>query len=127
MARLRLTITIDAGWQPDDELLLMVGTENAVDLAASVPAGGEIVQRLVVGEAQAGETVVLEHEHFSQDKCATLPVGVAIKDTQGNVSVADEHLLALRDPPVGVGRPDVAATANPNEALLTWVESPDVG
>jgi len=41
MATLRLTIPSDPDWLPGDQVVLMVGSENAADLAASTPAGGD--------------------------------------------------------------------------------------
>jgi len=127
MARIKANITILAGWQPEDELVLMIGSENVASLALSTPAGGVEVASLPVGDAIVGQAVTLEHDYDPTDKCASLPVGAATRDTQGNLSAAFEGVINLRDPPEGVPRPTIAATANPNEALIAWTLSPDVG
>jgi len=126
MARIKAGVTILAGWQPDETLILLIGSENVASLALSTPAGGTEVARLLVGAATVGQVVSLEHDYSPTDKCASLPVGYAIEDPQGNRSAAFEGVANLRDPPEGVPRPTVAATANPGEGLITWTLSPDV-
>lgn len=129
MARLKFTASVGGGWQDSDELVVLVGTENAASLAASDPVGGSIVRTVTVANAKLTadpQQVRIEYDYAPTDKCATLPVGLAIRDPAGNTSAVSEDLIQLRDPPLGVGRPTAAATVNPNEALLTWDLSPDV-
>lgn len=69
---------------------------------------------------------VLEAQHQSVDKCATLPVGVIVVDACGNASVLFETIAQIHDPPIGARDLTVTPTENTLEALLTWTESPDV-
>ncbi len=48
MAKLTLTIPIDPDWSADDLLQLLIGTENAADLAASTPSGGTVEREVAV-------------------------------------------------------------------------------
>ena len=70
---------------------------------------------------------VIEFDYSSSDKCATLPVGVKVRDACGNVSDVFETVVQLHDPPRGARNLQVAATASPLQARLTWDKSPDVG
>lgn len=45
MARLRSTTRIRESWQQSDQLELLVGSAEALDLASSTPAGGTVAQR----------------------------------------------------------------------------------
>ncbi len=131
MARIRLSVPKIGSWQDDDRLVVLVGTENAADLASSTPPGGTVAGRYRIGDHldAEGDDVVVELTLTPTDKCATLPIGVAVEDPAGNRSITWEYQgrLQLQDPPAGVGRPAASATANPNEALLTWDVSPDIG
>ena len=112
MARLTITVTVPGGgWADDDKVQLFVGSENAADLAASTPTGGTQVDERRVGQAEAGDTIELTHTHHSDDKCATLPVGVKLEDAAGNVSAVTETTVQLADPPEGVGQPDISSAA----------------
>jgi hypothetical protein len=125
MARLSITVTAAADWQPTDQVLLYIGTEDAADLANSTPAGGTNVQALTVGEVDEDDTITLEHTYIATDKCATLPVGVKLKDAAGNISAVTETTYQLADYPAGVGRPGVSSAAS-GQATLTWVASADL-
>ncbi len=43
MASISVSVPVDKDWQLDDELELLIGSENAASLAASTPAGGTSV------------------------------------------------------------------------------------
>lgn len=62
----------------------------------------------------------------SGGKSAQLPVGVRVADAAGNESAVTETLVQLDDAPIGARDLAVAATATPNEAALTWTQSPDI-
>lgn len=126
MAKLIAKVTRDASWADTDLLGFYIGSEGEADLASSTPAGGTLVSSLRVGDVETGGEIELSHEYSPDDKCASLPIGVTIRDEAGNESAADESLITLSDPPQGPGRPDIAATANPGEATLTWLASPDL-
>jgi hypothetical protein len=70
--------------------------------------------------------VVIEADYYPADKCAALPVGLVIRDTQGNRSDAVETIAQLADPPRGIRNLVASATANPNEVQLAFTESPDI-
>lgn len=125
MSRRIVNVTIEPGWLPTDTIRVYRGTENAADLASS--ASVQLVGRAKVGGAATGSIIAIEFDHVAQDKCGTLPIGVAVKDQAGNEHPSrKEGLMPLMDPPIPPGRPDVAATANPGEALLSWTASPDL-
>ncbi|MEM9415005.1 MAG: hypothetical protein AAGA29_05935 [Planctomycetota bacterium] len=125
MGLIRVSVTVEAAWTDQTELRLMVGTESAANLAASVPAGGTVAAVAEVGDTASGDVVVLEHEHRAADKCGTLPVGVVAVDAAGNVSAVTETTVQMADLPAAVGRPDVSSAAS-GEITLTWTASPDV-
>ena len=129
MARFRITASVKEAWLDSDKLVVLVGSENAASLAASTPTGGTFVKTSTVAAAKLPSdptTVRLEYDYTPTDKCASLPVGLASCDPQGNTSTPDESILQLRDPPRGVPRPTAAATESANEAQLTWTLSPDI-
>jgi hypothetical protein len=130
MARLLLKATVQAGWLDANELVVLIGTENAASLAASNPPGGDEVKSVTVANARLStdtQQVRIEHAYFPDDKCATLPVGLAIRRPGGTQSTVEEDLVPLRKPPLGVARPTAVATVNPNEATIAWALSADVG
>ena len=121
MAVFTLSISIDPSWSASDELVVMAGTENADSLAASTPAGGTEVYREAIGvRAGLTGTMTIEFEVFTNDPSAVIPLGVKLADQAGNESSVFETFDRARDAPDSAGRPAVAATANPNEALITW-------
>lgn len=122
--RRRVNITIEAGWLPTDTIHVYHGDENAADLASS----GSVVQvaKVRVGSAAAGSVLPIDFDYVASDKCAALQIGVSVKDEAGNESAKLEAILQIEDPPLPPGRPNVAATANPGEAQLTWLASPDL-
>lgn len=124
MSRRKANVTVESGWLPTDTILVYHGTENAVSLAAS-PTTVRI-SRLKVGGAAVGAVLTLEFDYSATDICGKLPMGVSMIDAAGNESSRTEGTLYLMDPPDPPGRPDVAATANPGEATLTWLASPDL-
>ena len=125
MGLIRVSVTVEPQWTDQTQLWLMIGSEFAPDLAGSTPAGGTVATRTSVGDVAPGGVVVLEHDHRSVDKCATLPVGVLAVDEAGNTSVATEAVVQLADPPAAVPRPDVTA-AGPGTVTLTWPASADL-
>lgn len=130
MAKLKLTGTIKGAWADSDVLVLLIGTENAASLAASTPSGGSVAKRVTVKDARvggsAGTTYRIDYEYEPDDKCATLPLGLAIEDPNGNRSSVDEDVVQIEDRPLGVGRPTATGTGNPNEATIAWTLSEDV-
>lgn len=119
---IRVTVTIDPDWRGDDRLVLFFGSENAADLSSSTPSGGtRVLDQAVVD----GGT--LEYRYTPTDKCATLPVGVAVQDAAGNLSALDETVVQLSDTPAGPTNLRVSQpTPGSSEALLEWDASPDV-
>lgn len=142
MADLTIRVPVRSNWIESDHVQLFIGTENAADLAASTPAGGTKVndQSARPGNVQGGfgqgqfgagpfggaHTVVIKHTYRSTDKCASLPIGVKVVDQAGNVSAVYETVKMLADPPRGARGLAIAATANTNEAKLSWTASPDI-
>lgn len=152
MANLSARVLSDKDWAADDALRLLVGTEDAADLAGSTPSGGTAVQEQPAwpgdgatrsasgggygwGEGEWGmgwfgvnehPRALLEHSYSPADKCSVLPIGVVSVDVSGNVSPVVETLVQLRDIPVGARDLEIEATENTNEARLTWTESTDV-
>lgn len=124
MSERTINVVVDAGWSPTDILQLYRGSENAADLASS--SSVVRVDRKRVGNASVGSVISMTFDYSPADLCAALPVGVSVVDAAGNESTKTEILLQLNDPPTPPGRPDVAATANPGEAQLTWTASPDL-
>lgn len=129
MALITANILIEASWEATDVLELVVGDEGAADLASSL-GGGRVIARRAVwpdGVQVDGVTHAQLQAHYPPtDKCATLPVGVRVRDAEGNVSDVEETLVQLADRPRGVRNVTIAATDNPLEVALTWTESPDV-
>lgn len=130
MAIVRANAAVLESWVPGDRVRLLIGSENASSLAASTPAGGTVVADSAVGTlAAAGATSggkTVERRVLPEDKCAVLPIGVDAADAPGNDSAEFETWVQLNDAPDAATDPLLAATANPNEALLTWTASPDV-
>lgn len=125
MGLIRMSVTVEASWTDRTMLRLMIGSENAADLAASVPVGGVMATELEVGSTPAGSVVVLEHEHRADDICATLPVGVVSVDQAGNASAVTELVVQIADVPEAVGRPDVSS-GKAGSVTLTWPASADL-
>lgn len=70
--------------------------------------------------------VRLEYHYPPSDKCATLPVGVKVRDLAGNRSNVIETIATFHAPPRPARRLTVHRTLNILEALLRWEASPDV-
>lgn len=69
---------------------------------------------------------LLEHIALPTDKCADLPVGVLMRDTNGNTSAVTETVAQISDPPRGARGVAVAGTGSPGEVSIDFTESPDV-
>lgn len=129
MARIRVTIPVDPAWDAADKVVLLVGSENAGTLAASTPAGGTVAAVVEVAERAdevSPDPIVITAEVQVSDKCAMLPIGVAVEDEHGNRSTPLESFERVFDVPRGARDHAIAATENPNEALLTFAASLDV-
>lgn len=131
MPRYRLRTPKVGAWADDDQLVVLVGTLNAADLASSTPAGGTEHARVDIADALTadGGDVVIEIDYSATPgTCGTLPVGIALEDALGNRSITWEYqgILNVRTAPIGVSRPTAAATANPNEAQLAWEGSESI-
>lgn len=164
MSDFTVRVPRDFDWLPSDQVELLLGSENAADLATSTPAGGTVVADISpwqdgiergglgadpLGEAPLGFSsigyglgegelgfgalgindaprLIIEHTYRPTDKCASIPVGVQIRDKPGNVQSGPETTATLADPPKGARGLATAATASPREVQLTWTESSDV-
>ncbi len=121
MSRRTVLVPVLATWQPTDTLNLYIGDEDAADLASS--ASTSKVASIKVGNASTGDRIPISFSYSPNNICAQLPIGVSSIDAAGNESDEFEALMDLKEPPLPPGRPDVAATANPGEATLTWLAS----
>jgi len=129
MAIITLNVTLDADHETDDVLQLRVGSAAGLSLANSTPSGGQVLLEQVVGslaDADPAAIVELSASHRPAGGCGVFAVGATVRDAAGNVSPVFETFGEIADHPRGVTTLPLAATANPNEATLSWTASPDV-
>jgi len=124
MAKLKITFAIKTQWTAEDRLRILRGSENAMDLASSTPAGGRVIHEVAVPVEQ--DSFSYQFEYQPDNKCAWLPLGAAVVDAAGNQSMIAESLAPMHDPPRGARDLVITPTGTPGEATLTWTQSPDL-
>lgn len=123
MALIRVTTPQRESWQTGDELRLLLGAENALDMT-----GAEVVAR-TPAHADDDEPRTLAYEHVADDVCAVMPLALKVADGVdggGNVSDLFEGLIQLDDAPQGARDVAVAGTGETGEARLSWSTSPHI-
>lgn len=131
MATIQANAQLTDNHEPDDFLQLRVGSGDRLTLAESTPAGGIVLIEEPIGEAANVDppptrTLKASHTPPGNERAAVLAIGITVKDKAGNVSTLFETFEEVADYPRGVTTLPVEATANPNEATLSWTASPQV-
>ncbi|MBB6429226.1 hypothetical protein [Algisphaera agarilytica] len=127
MAQISCNVQLNLSHEPTDKLLLFIGTGHGLTLAES--GGGKLLADQVIGaqaDASPAAVIVLSGSHRPPNGCAVLALGVSVQDEVGNVSELFETFVEVVDHPRGVDTNPVEATANTNEAIFNWTESPDL-
>ncbi|MEM7626579.1 MAG: hypothetical protein AAF333_13365 [Planctomycetota bacterium] len=131
MARVDLHVQLDLSHEPDDKLVVYIGTGDRLTLAESTPPGGDQIYERAIGDLADDDPAAVLKLSFEVtppgvERVAVLAIGVAVLDTAGNKSLLFETFELVADHPSGVTPGQVASTDDPNQARLTWTASPQV-
>jgi hypothetical protein len=124
MALIQVRMRRDEEWQPDDRLILLRGPENGGELDDPVEVGARPVGP--APDSAAPIAMDVQHLPVTAGRSPVLSLGVAVEDALGNRSPVFQSFCRLADAPRGPRNLSLAATATPNQALLTFDPSPDV-
>jgi len=142
MATLRYKISRLGSWQTSDKLQLVVGTEDAANLAGSTPAGGTVVREVEpwpnAGQTQGGWGAGLWSEFLWGVGPLTWPWGADASEWGGGVwggsliprlivDVVYRPTLVCCTLPVGVKLRDLAGNISTVLESLVTIKDPPIG